>query len=357
MARETGSRSRRGYLLLPCDRRNSNAEVKMKVSLSPTLKATLALCIATASTITASPNAAQNYPSKPLRIIVGSASGGGPDIAARMHASQLSLQFGQQVVVDNRPGAAGVIGYEMVARAAPDGYTVSYLSFPFATNPYMYSKLPYDSSKDFQPVILMGAGPNILVVSSALPIKSVPDLIEHARANPGKLSFGSSGVGTSTHLSIELLKSMTSTNLVHVPFKGIQQAITDLIGGRIHVVSDNFGSVIPHVMAGRVRALGVTSLKRLPVVPDMPTVAEAGFPGFEITPWFGYAFPARTPRDCVLRLNAELNRLLMLPATVTWFTDSGVNPIGGTPEHFAAHIRKEIDKWGKVIKGAGIQPL
>jgi tripartite-type tricarboxylate transporter receptor subunit TctC len=328
----------------------------MKVPLSATFKATLILFILAAGTIAVGPAAGQNYPSKPLRIIVGSAPGGTPDIYARTLATLLSMQMGQQVMVDNRPGASGIIGYEMVARADPDGYTASYLSFPFATNPHMYAKLPYNSTRDFQPVILMASGPNLLAVTPALPVKSVPDLIGHARANPGQLSFGSSGLGTSMHLSMELIKGMTGTHLVHVPFKGIQQAITDVIGGRIHVLCDNVVSIIPHVRAGRVHALGVTSLKRVPLVPDVPTVDEAGIPGYEITPWAGLAFPAGTPKDIVLRLNAEMNKVLLSPSEIKTASDNGNTLIGGTPEHFAEHIRKETEKWGKVIKAAGIKP-
>jgi tripartite-type tricarboxylate transporter receptor subunit TctC len=330
--------------------------MKMKVPLSVTFKVTLILSILAAGTIAVSPAAGQNYPSRPLRIIVGSAPGGTPDIWARTQATLLSMHMGQQVVVDNRPGASGIIGYEMVARADPDGYTVGYLNFPFATNPHMHAKLPYDSARDFQPVILMGSGPNLLAVTAALPVKSVSDLIAHARANPGKLSFGSSGIGTSIHLSMELMKDMMGVHLVHVPFKAIQQAITDVIGGRIHVLCDNVNSIIPHVLAGRVHALGVTSLKRVPLVPDVPTIDEAGIPGYEITPWAGYAFPAGTPRDLVLRLNTEMNKVVLSPSTIKTFADNGNTLIGGTPEHFAEHIRKETEKWGKVIRAAGIQP-
>jgi tripartite-type tricarboxylate transporter receptor subunit TctC len=299
---------------------------------------------------------AADFPIRPLRIIVPSASGGGPDISARQVANELSLQLRQQVVVDNRPGASGIIGYEMMARAAPDGYTFGFIGIPFATNPSMYSKLPYDSTRDLQPIMLFASSANILAVSPSLPIRSVKDLIEQARAKPGALSFGSAGNGSGQHLSMELLKVVTGINIVHVSYKGIQQAITDVIGGQIHIVCDNISSMLPHVRSGRMRALGVTSLKRSPVVPEAPTLDESGIPGFEITGGNGYSFPARTPRELVLRLNAELNKALLSPSVLKGLADRGSTPIGGTPEQFAEHLRKETEKWAKVIKAAGITP-
>jgi tripartite-type tricarboxylate transporter receptor subunit TctC len=273
-------------------------------------KAILAFFILAGSIATARTTAAQSYPTKPIRIIVAAASGGGPDIAARNLTNELSLQLGQQVMVDNRSGASGIIGFEMVARAVPDGHTFGYIPFGFGTNPSTYSKLPHDSARDFQPIILYTTIANVLALSPSLPIRSVNELIEHARAKPGTLSFGSSGNGSAQHLSLELLKAMTATNMVHVPYKGIQQAIMDVIGGQIHVVCDAIPSMLPHVRSGRVRALGVTSLKRSPVLPEVPTVDEAGVPRFELTISGGYSFPARTPRDLVLRLNAEINKAL-----------------------------------------------
>jgi tripartite-type tricarboxylate transporter receptor subunit TctC len=321
-----------------------------------TVKTFLTFFVAAGSMVTAGPTAAQNYPTKPLRIIVASASGGPADITARNLANELGSRLGQQVVVDNRPGASGIIGYEMIARAAPDGYTFGLIAFNFATNPSMYSKLPYDSTRDFQPVILFVANANLLTVTPSLPIRSVKELIEQARAKPGTLSFGSAGIGTSTHLSVELLKVVTATNMVHVSYKGIQQAITDVIGGQIHIVCDTISSILPHYRSGRMRALGVTSLKRSPVVPEVPTLDEAGIAGFEITVSGGYAFPARTPRDRVLRLNAEINKALLSPSMLKAIADRGGIPIGGTPEQFAEHLKRETEKWAKVIKAAGIRP-
>jgi tripartite-type tricarboxylate transporter receptor subunit TctC len=301
------------------------------------------------------PTSAAEYPNRPLRIIVPFASGSGADIAVRNLASELSLQVGQQVVADNRSGASGIIGYEMVARAAPDGYTFGYVTSSFATNPSLNLKLPYDSMRDFQPVILFTSSMNILTVTPSLSVRSTKELIELARSKPGALLFGSNGAGSPAHLSMEVLKSMTATNMVHVSYKGIQQAITDVISGQIQIVSDSIAALAPHVRSGRVRALGVTSLKRSPVMPEVPTLDEAGIPGFELTTWGGYAFPAHTPRDLVLRLNAELNKVLLSPTMLKSIAENGFTPIGGTPEHFAEHVRRETAKWAGVIKAAGIK--
>ena len=274
--------------------------------MDTTIKGTLAFFIVAGSMVAACPSAAQTaatgsgqaYPTKPIRIIMPFASGGASDISARNLANELGLQLGQQVVVDNRPGASGIIGYEMLARAAPDGYTLGYITSGFTTNPSVFSKLPYDSTRDFQPLILFSSSPHLLAVTPSLPIRSVKELIEQARAKPGTLSFGSSGIGAGSHLAIELLKVMTNTNMVHVPYKGIQQAITDVIGGQIQLVCDNIPSILPHVRSGRVRALAVATLKRSPVVPELPTIDEAGIPGYELTTWGGYALPARCAPSC-----------------------------------------------------------
>jgi tripartite-type tricarboxylate transporter receptor subunit TctC len=324
--------------------------------MDTTVKAILAFFIVAGSMVTAGPTAAQSYPTKPIRIIVPFASGGAADISARNLANELSLQLGQQAVVDNRPGASGIIGWEMLARAAPDGYTFGSLTSVFAVVPSLYSKLPFDSARDFQSIILYSSDASLLAVTPSLPIHSVKDLIELARAKPGFLSYGSPGIGTSHHLSMELLKIVTATNMIHVSYKGVQQAITDVIGGQIHAVCDTLSSILPHARSGRVRALGITSLKRSPLVPEIPTIDEAGIAGFEITAWGGYALPARAPRDIVLRLNAEINKAQLSPSVSKAMADRGSIPIGGTPEQFAEHIRKETEKWAKVIKAAGIKP-
>jgi tripartite-type tricarboxylate transporter receptor subunit TctC len=320
------------------------------------MRARITAVVVLATLITSGQSSAEAYPNRPLRIIVPSASGGAPDIAARNLANELGSQLRQQVVVDNRPGASGIIGYEMIARAAPDGYTFGYIAFGFATNPSVYLKLPYDGARDLQPVILFASAAQILAVSPSLPIRSLKDLIDQARAKPGALSFGSSGNGTSQQLAMEMIKSKTDINMVHVAYKGIQQAITDVIGGQIQAVCDTTSSMLAHVRSGRLRALGITSLKRSPVLPELPTIDESGIAGFEMGNWGGYSVPARTPRDLVLRLNSELNKALLSPSVSKSIAERGSTPVGGTPEQFAEHLKRETAKWAAVIKAAGIKP-
>ena len=298
----------------------------------------------------------QPYPSRPLRFIVPSAPGGSPDINARELAHELTRQMGQQVVVENRPGASGILGYEALVRATPDGYTFAYISNFIATNPTMYSKLSYDFARDFQPVIFYFRGVNILTVSPSLPVHSVKELIDRARANPGKLSFGSSGIGATPHLSMELFKSMTDTAIVHVPYKGTQQAVTDVISGQIDILCDNMASMLPFVRSNRVRALAVTSQKRSAVIPELPTLDESGLPGYELGGWSGMAVPTGVPRAIVLRLNAEINKALVSPMVSKGIPSRGGIAVGGTPEEFAEHVRKETDRLGKLIKAVGIKP-
>jgi tripartite-type tricarboxylate transporter receptor subunit TctC len=298
----------------------------------------------------------QGFPSRPLRFIVPSAPGGSPDINARELANELSKQIAQQVVVENRPGASGILGYEALQRATPDGYTFAYISNFIATNPSLYSKLSYDFARDFRPIIFYFRGLNILTVSPSLPVRSVKELIDHARASPGKLSFGSSGVGATPHLSMELFKSMTGTEIIHVPYKGTQQAVPDLISGQIDILCDNMASLLPMVRSGRIRALAVTSLQRSAVLPDLPTLDESGLPGYELTGWSGMAVPAGTPRDIVLRLNAEINKALSSPAVVKGIASRGGARAGGTPEEFGEHVRRETERLAKLIKAVGIKP-
>ena len=300
--------------------------------------------------------AAQGFPARPLRLIVPSAPGGSPDINARELAHELTKQINQQVVVENRPGASGILGYELLARATPDGYTFAYISNFIATNPTLFAKLSYDFFRDFQPVIFYFRGVNVLTVSPQLPVRSVKELIDHARANPGKLSFGSSGIGATPHLAMELFKAMTGTSITHVPYKGTQQAVTDLISGQIDIQADNLASLLPIVKSGRIRALAVTSLKRSAVVPDLPTLDESGLPGYEISGWSGFAVPRGVPREVVSRLNAEINKALASQAVIKGIASRGGIGVGGTPEEFAEHVRKETERLGKLIKAVGIQP-
>ena len=296
---------------------------------------------------------AADYPARPIRFIVPSAPGGTPDIISRVLAAELSRQMGQQVVVDNRPGANGAIGLHLLARAAPDGYTFGYGPLSAVAINQHFIKLPYDPDKDLQMVVQLVFGMHLLTVNPSLPIKSVRDLIEHAKSHPGKLSYGSAGSGSSQHVGMEMFKLMTGTQMVHVPFKAIQQATTEVIGGRIHLTFDNLASMGPHVKAGRLRAIGVTSLKRSHAFPELPTISEAGVAGFEVTTWSGVVAPADVPRALVARFNAEINRALVSSAAKERLAGGGYELVGGTQEQFAAHVRKEIAKWADVVKRTG----
>jgi tripartite-type tricarboxylate transporter receptor subunit TctC len=319
--------------------------------LKPTLRALLAV-----AALAPALACAQAYPTKPIRMIVPSAPGGGPDIQSRLIAPDLSKQLGQQVLVDNRPGGNNIIGYEAIARATPDGYTFGMLTNTITTNPSVIAKLPYDTFKDFQPIVLQGSAPFLLSVTPSLPIHSVKDLTTYARANAGKLSYGSVGLGSASTLSVELFKAHTGTDIVRVSYKGMQQIVTDAIGNHIHIACENPMPLLPHVRAGRLRGLGITSLKRMAVAPDLPTLDEAGLANFEVVVVAGYALPAGAPRDIVMRLNAEINKALRVPVVVETFTASGAIVLGGTPEQFAEHIRTHVAKWAKVVKAAGITP-
>ncbi|MGZ5124963.1 MAG: Bug family tripartite tricarboxylate transporter substrate binding protein [Burkholderiales bacterium] len=298
-------------------------------------------------------DAAAQYPARPIRFLVPSAPGGTPDIISRVVGAELSKQTGQQVVVDNRAGANGGIGMHMLARATPDGYTIGYGPLSaVAINP-SFVKLPYDPQKDLQMVAQLVFGMHILTVSPSLPIKSVQELIDFAKNNPGKLSYGSAGSGSSQHVGIEMFKLMTGTQMVHVPFKAIQTATTEVIAGRVQLTFDNLASMLPHVRAGRVRALGVTSLRRSPAIPELPTISEAGVPGFEVTTWSGVVVPAGVPKPIIARLNAEINKALASQSAKERLAGSGYDLVGGTPEQFTELVSKEIAKWADVVKRTG----
>ena len=296
---------------------------------------------------------AADYPARPIRFIIPSAPGGTPDIISRVVAAELSKQMGQQVVVDNRPGANGTIGMTLIARAAPDGYSIAYAPLSaLGINPIV-TKVPYDTNRDLQMVTQLVFGQHLMTVNPLLPIKSVQELIDYAKSNPGKLYFGSAGGGSSQHIGMELFKLMTGTQMVHVPFKAIQQAITEVISGRIQMTFDNLASMVPHVRAGRVRAIGVTSLKRSPALPDLPTISEAGVPGFEVTKWSGVITPAGVPRAIIARLNAEVNKSLVSATAKDVLGGIGYDLVGGTPEQFADLVKKEVAKWTDVVKRSG----
>jgi len=300
--------------------------------------------------------AADDYPSKPIKMVVPFPPGGTTDILARIVGQELSKAWGQQVVIENRAGAGGNIGSDIVAKAAPDGYTLLMGTVgTHGINMSLYKKMPYDAVKDFQPITVVAAVPNILVVHPSVPVHSVKELIDYAKKNPGKLSFASSGNGTSIHLSGELFKTLTGVQMTHVPYKGSAPAITDLLGGQVHLMFDNMPSAFPHVQAGKLRALAVTTAQRAAAAPDLPTIAEAGVPGYEATSWFGVLAPAGVPRPIVDKLYREIARILKDPQVSKEMRARGAEPVGNTPDEFAAYIKAEIEKWRKVVAASGAQ--
>ncbi len=311
------------------------------------------LLVVTATATAAQP--AANYPNKPIRIVVPQSAGGSTDLTARLIAQKLADALGQPVVVDNRPGAGSIIGTDLVAKAAPDGYTLLVVASSITINPSLHKKLPFDPIRDLAPVSQLSAFPNMLVVHPAVPVKTVQELIALAKAKPGQINYGSSGAGTGTHLSAELFKSMTGVDMVHVPYKGGGPAVTALLGGQVQLNFATIPSVLPHVRAGKLRAVAVTTLKRSPAAPDVPTIAESGVPGYDHGPWNGMLAPAKTPKAVIARLNAEVARIIHLPEAKAVLVHEGAEPVGNTPEEFAAIIRTETAKWAKVIKAAGIK--
>ncbi len=297
---------------------------------------------------------AQAYPSKPVRIVVPFPAGGTTDILAREAGQRLTQALGQPFVVDNRPGAGGNIGAELVAKSPPDGYTLLMGTVgTHAINASLYSRMPYDHVRDFAPVILVAGVPNVLVVNPSVPVHSVQELIAYAKANPGKLNFASSGSGTSIHLAGELFKVMTGVQMSHVPYKGSAPALADLAGGQVQLMFDNLPSSLQLIKAGKLRALAVTSAQRSSALPDLPTVAEAGLPGFEATSWFGLLAPAGTPPDVIAKINAEVAHWLASPEAKDKLASLGAIAAGGSPEDFARHIAAETAKWQKVVKASG----
>ena len=304
--------------------------------------------------LSAAAAAAQPYPSKPIRLVVPFPAGGTTDILAREVGQRLSLSLGQPVVIDNRPGAAGNIGSELVAKSAPDGYTLLMATVgTHAINPNLYARIPYDHVKDFAPVVLVAGVPNVLEVTPSLPVHSVADLIKLAKEKPGQINFASSGSGTSIHLSGELFKTMAGVDMTHVPYKGSAPAITDLIGGQVQVMFDNLPSSLQQIKAGKLRAIAVTSAQRAPALPDVPTIAESGLPGFEATSWFGIVAPAGTPPTIIARINADVNQWLQSPEAKEKLLAQGAVAAGGSPEQFAAYIHAETEKWARVVKASG----
>ena len=299
-------------------------------------------------------SAAQSYPTKPVRLMVGFGTGGGADITARIVGSKLSELWGQPINVENRLGAGGTLAATIAAQSPADGYTLFMCNI--ATHgiaPSLYKKLSYDAVRDFTPVLLLGITPNVMVVHPSVPAVTVAEFIRYAKANPGKLSYGSSGVGSSPHLGVELFKYMAGVNLVHVPYKGGGQSGVDLVGGQIQLLITNLPEQIGYIKAGRVRALGISTLKRAALLPDVPTIAEAGVPGYEVTVWQGICAPAGLSRDLLQKINADFIRALTSPDTKQRLAEQGIEAAPNTPEQFAAFIQAEAIKWAKVVKESG----
>ena len=321
------------------------------------MKTATLLAPALAALIAALPAAAQNYPVKPVRIIVPYAAGGNTDITARAVGAKLAEAFGQQVIVDNRPGGATNIGSELAAKAAPDGYTLFMGGASNAINMSLYAKPPYDTLRDFAPVSLCVKGANVLSTHPSLPVKTLKELIALAKARPGTLNFASSGLGSSNQMAGELLKVMAGINIVHVPYKGNAPALTDTVAGHVEMIFSGVPALVPHIKSGRLRAIGIGSLQRFPALPDVPTFDESGLKGYEATTWFGLMAPVKTPREIVARLNAEVDRIIKSADIQSRFINDGLEPVGGTAASFDRFIREEIAKYARVIQAARITPL
>jgi tripartite-type tricarboxylate transporter receptor subunit TctC len=297
---------------------------------------------------------AQSWPNKPLRYIVPFPPGAFNDTLARTLAAELPKTLGQPVVVENRPGGNTIIGTELAAKSPPDGYTLFGAALPFSVIQSMY-KTSFDVTKDFAPITLAGVTPNLLVANTSAPYNTVKELIAYARANPGKINYATPGNGTSNHLSMELFKSMTRTFMTHIPYKGSAPAVTDMIAGQVDTMFDNTPNVLPHVRTGRLKALAISSKTRAPSAPEIPTVDEAGVPGYEVNVWFGVLTAAGTPPEIVQRLNTEMVKILNSAEIKERFGNVGVDVVASTPEYFSKYLKAEVDRWAKVVKDAGIK--
>jgi len=314
----------------------------------------VAILTATSTGSALAQDAAASYPVKPIRIVIALAPGGGVDTSGRMLGQRFTEAWGQQAIAENRPGAGGTIASELVARASPDGYTLLMASMGHAITPAIY-KLPYDSIRDFAPISLFVQSPSVLAVHPSLPVKNVKELIAFTKPRPNEILFSSSGNGSGQHLAMELLNRMTGIQLVHVPYKGTAPSILDLVAGRVSVTSASAISTLPHVRSGRLRALAVSSAKRSPSAPDLPTVAESGVPGFAVDQWYALFAPSRTPREIVMKLYGEIAKLVALPENKERLHAMGLDPVGMPPDEFAAYLKTETVKWGKLVREAGIK--
>jgi len=310
--------------------------------------------IAIAIGVQATPAAATEFPAKPIRVIAQFTPGSSTDILARIVAQKMSEDWGQQAIVDNRTGAGGVVGTEMGAKAPPDGYTLTMaVSSAFGINPTLYSKLPYDAIRDFAPIANLGLTPQTLVANPSAPFRSVKEFVAAAKEKPGQINYASLGNGSTSHLTMEMFRAMAGIKINHVPFKGSAEANGQLIGGQIPVMFDAIPAVRPHILSGRLRGLGIGTLKRSPFLPDLPTIAESGYPKFEAVGWIGIAAPAKTPGPILDKLNAEMNKILAKPDVKERLDSLAFTPVGGTRAEFAAYIKSEIAKWGKAVKDSG----
>ncbi|PIT79631.1 tripartite tricarboxylate transporter substrate binding protein [Limnohabitans sp. 15K] len=313
------------------------------------------LVLAAAAAFVAPSASAQDYPNKPIRLVLPFPPGGVTDLLARALAEKLAPRLGQPVIVDNKPGAGTVLASDLVARAPADGYTLLVAASSLGTAPLIYDKVSYDAIKSFTPVTQIASVVHVVVVNPALPVKSVKELIAYAKANPGKLNYASTGTGTSTHLEGELLKSMAGVYMVHIPYRGSGPALIDLVGGQVGVMIDALGSSGPFIKAGKLRALAVTTAKRSQSIPELPTVSESGVPGYEAMPWLGLVAPAGTPQPVVDRLHREVAKVLEDPEIRERFKGWGLDIIGNTPAEFTSFLRRDVDQWASVIKRANIK--
>ncbi len=322
----------------------------MTVAIRAGLATALSFMTCTATGI----SVAQDYPTKPIRIIVQFTPGTSTDILARIVAQKMGEHWGQQVIVDNRPGAGAVIGTEMGAKATPDGYTLTMaVSSAFGINPTLYSKLPYDAVRDFAPISTLGLTPQTLVANPSAPFKNVKEFVAAANDKPAQINYASLGSGSTSHLTMEMFRSTAGIKVNHVPFKGSADAHTQLIGGQIPVMFDAIPATQPHVKSGRLRGLGIATLKRSPFLPDLPTIAESGYPGFEAVGWIGIAAPAKTPAAILDKLNAEMVKILNQPDVKERLSTLAFTPVGDTRAQFAAYMKSEIAKWGKAVRESG----
>jgi tripartite-type tricarboxylate transporter receptor subunit TctC len=298
----------------------------------------------------------QVYPTRPIHLVVPSSAGAGvTDIMARLVGRHLSARIGQQIVIENRPGASGILGSEVVSRAAPDGYTLLIANVSLVVNPFLYPKMPYDPLSDFMPVTMVNSAPLLLVVHPSIAAKSVTELIAHAKSHPGQLNYGSGGLGSTPYLAAELFKSLSGIDVLHVPYKGGAPALSDLVGGQLSFMIENMPGTMPYVMAGNLRAIAITSLQRSPLAPELPTMVEAGVPGYEMSGWNGIFAVKGTPPEIVARLYSEVAEILRAPEVRRELAALGAEPVGDTPDEFTAFLKTDIARWGKIIQEKGIR--